>query len=81
MDFLIPYTFGVQERPYLPDFIAKLDDGHGSDDLMNLVIEASGEKHGDKYAEVAAFQSLWVPAVNNSNRFGRCAFIQITDRH
>jgi len=81
MDFLIPYTFGGQERSYLPDFIAKIDDGHGKDGLLNLIIEVSGERRDDKDAKVATVESLWVPAVNNAGRFGRWAFIQIKDPH
>jgi len=81
MDFLIPYTFGGQERSYLPDFIAKIEDGHGKDDLLNLVIEVSGERRDDKDAKVATVESLWIQAVNNCGRFGRWSFIQVKDPH
>jgi type III restriction enzyme len=81
MDFLIPYTIGGQERSYLPDFIARIDDGRGEGDLLNLIIEVSGEQRDDKDAKVATVESLWVPAVNNDGRFGRWGFIQIKDPH
>jgi type III restriction enzyme len=79
LDFLIPYTIGGQERSYLPDFIARIDDGQGEGDLLNLIIEVSGERRDDKDAKVATVENLWVPAVNNDGRFGRWGFIQIKD--
>lgn len=81
LDFLIPYTIGGQERSYLPDFIARIDDGHGKEDLLNLIIEVSGERRDDKDAKVATVESLWVPAVNNAGRFGRWGFVQVKDPH
>jgi hypothetical protein len=29
---------------YVPDFIVRIDDGHGADDLLNLIVEVTGEK-------------------------------------
>jgi len=81
LQFLIRYTFEGQERLYLPDFIAKIDDGHDKDDLLNLIIEVSGEQRGDKDAKVATVESLWVPAVNNCGRIGRWAFVQVREPH
>ena len=64
---------------YLTEVIACIDDGHGSDDLLNLLIEVTGEDKKDKVAKVATARTLWVPAVNNHGGFGRWAFIEITD--
>ena len=64
---------------YIPDFIACIDDGHGPDDLLNLIVEVTGEKKKDKAAKVATARTLWVPAVNNHGGFGRWAFIEIAD--
>src|SRR5262249_7699210 len=47
LGFQIPYTVDTKERVYLPDFIARIDDGH-SDDLLNLVIEVTGQARPDK---------------------------------
>ena len=63
----------------MPDFIVRLDDGHGPDDLLNLILEVSGEARKDKAAKVATARNLWVPAVNNHGGFGRWAFVEITD--
>jgi hypothetical protein len=62
-----------------PDFIACIDDGHGADDLLSLLIEVAGENRKDKAAKVAAARTLWVPAVNNHGALGRWDFIEIAD--
>ena len=46
---------------------------------LNLIIEVSGEPKPGKAAKVETARSLWVPAVNNDGRFGRWAFIEISD--
>ncbi len=79
LGFTIPYSLNGEARNYVPDFIACLDDGHGPDDLLNLLIEVTGEKKKDKAAKVSAARTLWVPAVNNHGGFGRWAFIEIDD--
>jgi type III restriction enzyme len=77
--FTIPYTLNGEEQNYIPDFLACIDDGHGSDDLLSLIVEVTGEKKKDKAAKVATARTLWVPAVNNHGGFGRWAFIEIAD--
>ncbi len=79
LGFAIPYTHEGTESNYVPDFIAHIDDGYGSDDLLNLVVEVSGEKRKDKAAKVSTARTLWVPAVNNHGEFGRWAFVEISD--
>lgn len=79
LDFRIPYTFEGQEHHYLPDFIVRVDDGHGKADLLNLIIEVSGPLLLAKAAKTATIQNLWVPAVNNSGQFGRWAFVEVKD--
>ena len=75
--FTIPYTINGEEREYVPDFIAHLNDGH--EDRLNLIIEVTGQTGWEKEAKVETAKSLWVPAVNNHAGFGRWAFIEITD--
>ncbi len=79
LGFTIPYTLSGAEHQYIPDFIACMDDGHGRDDLLNLLVEVSGEKRKDKAEKVATARALWVPAVNNHGGFGRWAFVEISD--
>jgi type III restriction enzyme len=79
LNFTIPYTLNGEEKNYIPDFIACLDDGHGANDLLNMIVEVTGEKKKDKAAKVATARTLWVPAINNHGGFGRWAFIEIAD--
>jgi len=79
LSFTIPYILNGEEKNYLPDFIACIDDGNGADDLLNLLIEVTGEKKKDKSAKVATARTLWVPAVNNHGGYGRWEFIEIAD--
>ena len=40
MGFEVPYQYEGVQRRYIPDFILKVDDGCGEEDLLNLVVEA-----------------------------------------
>ena len=79
LGFTIPYTLNAEEKNYIPDFIACIDDGRGPDDLLNLIVEVTGEKKKDKAAKVATARTLWVPSVNNQGGFGRWAFVEVVD--
>ncbi|MCR4412947.1 MAG: restriction endonuclease, partial [Thermoguttaceae bacterium] len=79
LGFLIPYTVAGDQRNYLPDFLALVDDGHGRDDPLHLILEITGQRDADKEAKVTAARNLWVPAVNNAGTWGRWAFVEITD--
>jgi len=79
LGFIIPYTLNGEEHQYTPDFIACLDDGHGLEDPLQLIIEVTGEKKKDKAAKVGTARTLWVPAVNHHGGFGRWAFVEIDD--
>jgi type III restriction enzyme len=79
LGFFIPYTINGQQRNYVPDFICRVDDGHGDGDLLNLIVEVSGERDKEKEAKVATAKTLWVPAVNNAATWGRWAFVEIAD--
>jgi type III restriction enzyme len=78
LGFTIPYVFEGDERQYFPDFIVQLK-MKDREDLLNLVIEVSGERRKDKTAKVETARNLWVPAVNNHGGFGTWNFIEITD--
>jgi len=78
LGFTIPYTRDGDPHDYLPDFIVRIHDGH-EDDLLNLIVEVSGQDLESKKTKVAAARTLWVPAVNNLGEFGRWAFIEIGD--
>jgi type III restriction enzyme len=75
--FRVPYSFEGRPGSYFPDLIVKLDDGRGTDDLLNLVLEVSGQKKNEKDAKVRTMKTMWVPAVNNLRTFGRWDFLEI----
>jgi type III restriction enzyme len=79
LGFTIPYTIGGEEKNYTPDFIACVNDGNDLDDLLNTIIEVTGENRKDKAAKVSTARTLWVSAVNAHGGFGRWAFIEIPD--
>ena len=64
---------------YYPDFLVDLDDGRGADDPLHLIIEVSGERDRAKQIKVDTARTLWIPAVNNAERFGRWRFVEVTD--
>jgi len=77
LGFTIPYVLNGEEKNYFPDFIVRVRNGQS--DLLNLIVEVSGEKKKDKAAKVATARNLWVPAVNNHGGYGRWAFLEIAD--
>jgi type III restriction enzyme len=79
LGFTIPYTLNDQGRQYNPDYLVRIDDGSGREDLLTLILEVTGEKKKDKEAKVETARTLWVPAINNEGRFGRWAFLEIKD--
>jgi len=79
LGFFIPYTLNGQQKNYLPDFIARIDNGRGRDDALNLIVEVSGQQKKEKEAKVSTAQTLWVPAVNNAGAWGRWAFVEVND--
>jgi type III restriction enzyme len=79
LGFTIPYIIDGEEHAYYPDYLVRVEDGHGKEDLLNLIVEVSGEARKDKAAKTATARTLWIPAVNRHGGFGRWAFLEITD--
>lgn len=79
LGFYIPYVLEGQQKNYMPDFIVRINDGKGQDNLLNLIVEVSGQARKDKKAKVATTYNLWLPAINQHGGFGRWNFIEITD--
>ena len=81
--FTIPYTLNGEEKQYYPDFIAQTRIGSSGvrlqPDVLNVIVEVSGEARKDKAAKLTTARTLWVPAVNNHGGFGRWAFVEVTD--
>jgi type III restriction enzyme len=79
LGFEVPYRYGSESRTYLPDFIVLVDDGHGEDDLLRLVVEIKGYRGEDAKEKKSTMETYWVPAVNHSGEYGRWAFAELTD--
>jgi type III restriction enzyme len=79
LGFEVPYRYGSENRAYRPDFIVLVDDGHGEDDLLHLVVEIKGYRGEDAKDKKSTMETYWVPAVNYSAEYGRWAFAELTD--
>jgi type III restriction enzyme len=75
----VPYRFGSEMRKYLPDFIVLVDDGHGDDDLLHLVVEIKGYRREDAVEKKSTMDTYWVPGVNHLGTYGRWAFAEFTE--
>ena len=75
----VPYRFGSETRKYLPDFIVLVDDGHGPDDPLHLVVEIKGYRREDAKEKKSTMETYWVPGVNHLGTYGRWAFAEFTE--
>lgn len=76
LGFTVPYKDGDVARSYVPDFIVRVDDGHGVDDPLNIVIEIKGFKNEQVKLKKETMQEKWIPGVNSLGVFGRWTFDQ-----
>lgn len=74
----VPYRYGSERRIYRPDFIVLVDDGHGDDDLLHLVVEIKGYRREDAKEKKMTMETYWIPGVNNLGHYGRWAFAEFT---
>ena len=79
LGFEVPYRYGSEMRIYRPDFIVRVDDGHGDDDLLNLVVEIKGYRREDAKEKKSTMDTYWIPGVNHLGSHGRWAFAEFTD--
>ena len=75
----VPYLMGGINHKYLPDYIVRVDDGHGSDDLLNLIVEIKGYRGEDAKVKKETMETRWLPGVNGLGSHGRWAFAEFTD--
>ena len=75
----VPYRYGSEMRKYIPDFVVQVYDGHGEDDLLNLIVEIKGYRGEDAKDKKATMDSYWIPGVNNHGAYGRWAFAEFTN--
>jgi type III restriction enzyme len=79
LGFTIPYEHQGVAHPYIPDFIVKIEMPDKS--ILHLVLEVTGKKDDKKTMKVKTARKFWVPAINNMERFGKWAFLEIQDIH
>ncbi|MDO8431338.1 MAG: DEAD/DEAH box helicase family protein [Candidatus Binatus sp.] len=75
----VTYRYGSEPRKYLPDFIVLVDDGHGADDPLHLVVEIKGYRREDAKEKKSTMDTYWIPGVNHLGTYGRWAFAEFTD--
>jgi len=75
----VPYRYGSEMRKYIPDFIVLVDDGHGEDDPLHLIVEIKGYRREDAKEKKSTMDTYWVPGVNHLGSHGRWAFAEFTD--
>lgn len=76
LGFTVPYKDGDIARSYVPDFIVRVDDGHGADDPLNIVVEIKGFKNEQVKLKKETMQEKWIPGVNALGAYGRWTFDQ-----
>ncbi len=79
LGFEVPYRYGSETRIYCPDFIVRINDGHGDDDLLNLIAEIKGYRREDAKDKKSTMETYRVPGVNNLKQYGRWAFAEFTE--
>ena len=77
LGFTIPYIGYERTKQYIPDFIVKVK--RDDNEPLNLILEVSGRATEDKTVKVDTAKNLWIPAVNNAQKFGRWEFLEISD--
>ncbi len=79
LGFEVPYRYASETRKYRPDFIVQVDDGHGDEDPLNLIVEIKGYRGEDAKEKKSTMDTYWVPGVNHLGSYGRWAFAEFTD--
>ncbi len=79
LGFTIPYEHQGITHQYTPDFVAKIE--MPDKQILNLLIEVTGKKDDKKMLKIKTTRELWVPAINNAERFGRWDILEIQDIH
>ena len=63
----------------MPDIIVLVDDGHGAEDLLHVVVEIKGFRREDATEKADTMQTYWVPGVNELGTYGRWDFVEFGD--
>ncbi|MEN9642273.1 MAG: hypothetical protein RIR77_1462 [Planctomycetota bacterium] len=79
MGLEVPYRYGSEMRRYIPDFVVLVEDGHGPDDPLRLIVEIKGYRREDAKEKKLTMDTYWVPGVNHLGTHGRWAFAEFSD--
>jgi type III restriction enzyme len=79
LGFEVPYSYQGEQRTYLPDFVLLVDDGHGEDNLLRVVVEIKGYRGEDAKAKKEAMEVFWIPGINRLGSYGRWAFVELKE--
>lgn len=79
LGFEVPYLMAGEVRRYRPDFILRVDDGHGPDKPLNLIVEIKGYRGEDAKVKKETMQVYWLPGVNALGTHGRWAFAEFSE--
>jgi type III restriction enzyme len=79
LGFEVPYVWQGEQKIYLPDFILLVDDGHGEDDLLRLVVEIKGYRGENAKAKKEIMEVFWVPGINHLKNYGRWGFLELNE--
>jgi len=79
LGFTIPYTHKGRTHQFVPDFLVPLSDP-GDGVARMLVVEVSGARTRQcARRRPTPRANLWLPAVNNDERWGRWGFCEVDD--
>ena len=76
----VPYRYSSTMRKYVPDFVVLVDDGHGPDDLLRLVVEIKGYRREDAKEKKSTMETYWVPGVNHLGSYGGIVRLNLLGR-
>jgi type III restriction enzyme len=79
LSFTIPYEHQGMSHQYNPDFIVKLEMPDKSQ--LNLILEVTGKKDDKKVMKIKTAREFWIPAINNFEKYGRWAILEVQDIH
>lgn len=79
LGFTIPYEHQGMGHPYTPDFIVKIELPDKS--IINLLLEVTGKKDDKKVIKIKTAREMWVPAINNTEKYGKWALLEVQDIH
>ncbi len=77
--FTIPYEHQGMSHQYNPDFIVKLKMPDKSQ--LNLILEVTGKKDDKKVMKIKTAREFWIPAINNFEKYGKWAVLEVQDIH